>query len=145
MNVQSKTETPQRVTSHENREVGGEALVCKEVREHREERVAELRAREQAYWESLPDEPTEALNAVTRALPDMGDFDHKPYAARAALVLTHELAGNRLFVEGSDELNDAMFWLTSRAIEGLDETEAKVDHARAIATKLNSMQPPFEA
>lgn len=145
MNVHRKSEAPARVTDRENREVAGQALVDKTIRERHEKRVAELRAKEKAYRDSLPSEPAEALAAISRGLPDMTDFHSREFAIRAALILARELATERLFVEGGDELNDAMFWLTSRAIDGLAEAEAKVAHARAVAQQFNPMREPYQA
>ncbi|HBZ45307.1 MAG TPA: hypothetical protein DEO85_14920 [Maritimibacter sp.] len=145
MNVHTKTKTPQRVSERENRKVGGEALVHKTVRESRETRVEELRAREAAFWDSLPNDPTEALSAVSKKLPAMEDYESPAYAVRVALVLTHELAGSRFFDGGSEDLNDAMYWLACRALDGLDQTEADVDRARAIASKLTPTHRPFKA
>ncbi|MEM9212634.1 MAG: hypothetical protein AAGA63_14220, partial [Pseudomonadota bacterium] len=65
-----KTAAPMPVDDSENREVRGDGLVCKKNFDRHVATVARLRKRQQAYEESLPKDPVEALEEIRRALKD---------------------------------------------------------------------------
>ena len=57
-----------RVQDWENRQVKGAAMACKKVYEDEQEKINELRARQEAYEKSLPTDPVEGLELISRTL-----------------------------------------------------------------------------
>lgn len=139
-----KAEAPRPIQDWENRRVKGEALFYKEGYNNHLERVSKLRERQEAYEASLPTDPIEAMSQINSRLSDIGDISGPEYAVRAALEIIHQLTTDRT-LDDSDELKDAIFWLTRQGLNGLASIEESTQHVRAIARQFHPLNQPFRA
>lgn len=140
----SGTDTARPVTDWENRESKGAALVCKYGHDATQKKTAELRQRQEAYERSLPKDAIEAMGEISRNLADTGDYCTPEYAPRAALAIIKELSVNG-GLDDSDEMNGAVYWLTTQALDALDGIEGNTIRARHIARQFHPMHKPFQA
>lgn len=132
------------VSDWENREVKGAASKCKTLHEAEKAKVAELRARQEAYYESLPTDAKQAVRAISKALPDVTDLFGKPFAVKACLIIVNEFACHNKMAEDED-FNHAMFWLANQALQGMHEIEAGLERARDIARHFSPLHEPYRA
>lgn len=139
-----KTAAPRPVDAEENREVDGHGLVCKKNFERHVATVAKLRARQEAYEESLPKDPVEALEEIRRALKDGSAMSEPEYAARAALEIIHQLTLHKA-LDGSDQMCDALAWLTDKGLDALKALEDGTSRAHDISRRFHKAYIPFEA
>lgn len=138
------TALPERVASWENRAVKGEALCVKTIHDDHASKVADLRKRQEAYEAGLPKDPVEALREVQKTLLDMSDLSEPEYAPRAVLEIIYQLTIHGA-LDGSAEIKDALYWLTSQGLEGLQAVENATERARDIAAQFSEHHRPFEA
>lgn len=140
----SKTEAPRPIQDWENDEVKGEGMACKKIHDRHVAKVAELRERQEAYEASLPKDPLEALEEISRTLMDMGDIDGPSYAPRAALEILHQLSTHGALDE-SEQMKHAIFWLVGRGLEGLGANEDAARRAKNIAHQFHPSHIPYKA
>ncbi|WP_299739052.1 hypothetical protein [uncultured Roseobacter sp.] len=133
-----------RVQDWENRAVKGAALACKSIYEDNKKEAEKLRARQEAYKKSLPTDPIEGMSEINRALKDTQEVDSLHYAPRAALEIIRELS-MKGSLDGSQQMSDAVFWLTTQAIDGLTAIEEGARRSRDIAYSFHPMHQPYEA
>lgn len=138
------TAAPMPVDGEENREVDGHGLVCKKNFDRHVATVARLRKRQQAYEESLPKDPVEALEEIRRALKDGSAMSEPEYAARAALEIIRQLALHEA-LDGSDQMCDALAWLADQGLDALKALEDGTSRAHDIARRFHKAYVPFEA
>lgn len=132
------------VTEYENDSVQGAALAAKKIFDEEQEKVAKLRKQHQDYKESLPKDPIQALKEISRTLPHMNESLSDQYALKAALILVNELALRR-DLDNCQDLNDAIFWLTSQGINALRMLEESNARAHDIAGQFHDTHRPFRA
>ena len=139
----TKETQPTRVTDWENREVKGSALASKVIHEGHNDRVAELRSRQEVYQKSLPKDPTEALRAISKANCGGFDFcDDGNFGAKAALDIMLELTR----VRALDEIDqDVVFWLVSQGCEAMDRAIEVSRLTNDIASQFHERHEPFSA
>lgn len=140
----SENNAPHPVQSWENRQVKGEALSSKCVHEQHVAKVAELRSRQEAYEASLPKEPGEALSEISRVLTGLDDSSEPQYAARAALEIIHQLTSFNA-LDDSEEMNDAIRWLSIQGLDGLKAIETASKRASDIAHQFHPRRTAFQA
>lgn len=97
--------------------------------------VAELRARQQVYEETLPSTSHEALGAALRVMhPDGEEY---PEGLEKALHLSCALRalinGRDLDAEGLER--DAALWIAGELIDGLSTAATRLDHVSNILDK----------
>lgn len=133
-----------RVQDWENRAVKGAAFACKSVYEGNKQEAEELRARQEAYHKSLPTDPDEALQHINKVLNKTQDEDSMYYAPRAALEIIRELS-MKGSLDGSQQIGDAVFWLTTQALDSLTSIEDGILKSCDIAQKFHPRHQPYEA
>lgn len=139
-----EAETPKPIQDWENRQVNGAALAGKSVHDDRVAKVAELRKRQEAYQASLPKKPLEALEEIKRTLKDPRELSEPQYAVRAALEIIHQLATHDA-LDDSDQMKEAIYWLTGEGLHGLRLLEDGTRRATNIAHQFHPAHTPFEA
>ncbi|MBB06341.1 MAG: hypothetical protein CML03_12660 [Pseudooceanicola sp.] len=137
-------EEPRPIQDWENLQVKGDGMACKEVYDDHVARVAELRQRQEAYEASLPKEPLEALAEINHTLHDMRDASEPQYAARAALEIIHQLADHGA-LDDSDQMKDAIYWLSGQGLEALTLIEDGARKAVNIAHQFHPMHKVYRA
>ena len=142
-NIQ-KTEASKPIQDWENREVKGEGMACKTVYDSHVAKVAELRQRQEAYEASLPKDPLEALAEINRTLKDTREMSEPQYAARAALEIIHQLATYGA-LDDSDQMNEAVYWLSCQGLDGLTLIEDSARKAMNIAHQFHPMHEACRA
>lgn len=144
MKDEDNTPDAVRVEDWENRDVDGAAFAAKCIYEGNKSRSEKLRAQQEAYERSLPSDPEEALGEINKALKETRDVDGEHYAPRAALEIIRELS-MKGSLDDSQEIADAVFWLTTQALEGLTSIEGGIRKSRDIAHRFHPMHKPYEA
>ncbi|WP_138058676.1 hypothetical protein [Sulfitobacter geojensis] len=144
VNADSANEELRPIQDWENREVDGKGLACKRVYDKHVAEVAELRQRQEAYEASLPKEPLEALSEINHAMKDPREIESPQYAARAALTILQELS-MKGGLDNSDQINEAVYWLSCRGLEGLALIEEGTRKAMAIAHQFHPMHEKYQA
>lgn len=104
----------------------------------------ELRQRQEACGASLPKEPQEALLEIERTIKYGEETDSTEYAARAALTIISEMTMRR-GLDDSNEMNDAIYWLTRRGLEGLELIENSAIKVEEIARQFCQERQAFKA
>ena len=123
---------PTPVADWENRSVGGLAKLGEGLYENRLAKVAELRAREAAYRETLPASPEEKCDAV-RKIWINDDFHSRGYLREAqAIAQALDSMVETCDPENTPEERDAMRWLTDRLIDCQREEYKRIDKAMDI-------------
>lgn len=136
--------TPQPIQEWENENVKGEALSRKRFHEEHLAEVNELRQRQEAYIASLPKNPSEALTEIHSTLLDPREIGEQHYAPRAALEIIHQLALKN-GLEDDEGIRDAIYWLTSQALNGLNAIDAATQQAQEIAGQFHPRYEPYKA
>lgn len=98
----------------------------------------------QAYERSLPDDPIAALSEINRALVETRDAGSPHYAPHAAIEIIRELS-IKGSLDGSQQMSDAVFWLTTQALDGLTSIDSSILKSRDIAHKFHPTHQPYEA
>lgn len=138
------TVSPQPIQDWENREVHGEGMACKTVHDDHVSKVAELRQRQEAYEASLPKDQAKALTEINKVLCDSGDLDSPEYAARAALTIINELAAKG-GMDDSPQMNNAVYWLSEKGLDGLQLIETGVKRSKDIAHQFHPAHDKYRA
>ncbi|MEM9049964.1 MAG: hypothetical protein AAGC92_14735 [Pseudomonadota bacterium] len=133
MTDRTSSEKIQRVSDEENSAVHGMALAHKALADGYMKEIHALRARQEAYEDSLPKEPGEAWRAIALKLLDLEDFGAPQFAARAALEIIYALAACRR-LEDNERLSRSVAWLAEQGLTGLEKIEQSCDEARTIAS-----------
>lgn len=129
------TENPTRVSDYENMEVKGHALCGDEILEGHLEEVRELRAREAAYWATLPDDPETATDEIRDLIAKLADTNGLLYRIGANLLAIEALIKD--IIPGEYHHGSAIQML---ALASWSETQESLDHlgrAERIFRKLN--------
>lgn len=139
-----QTKDARPIEDWENRAVKGHALMAASLFADHMAKVAELRGQQEAYEASLPKEPLDALADINRTIKDVTDLDSPEYAARAALEIVNQLA-TYAALDNSDNLKDALFWLSDRGLKGMDGIEAAAARVRQTAYQFSPFHREFRA
>ncbi|SFB82092.1 hypothetical protein [Tropicimonas isoalkanivorans] len=143
--MSENTEAPRPVADWENREVRGDVIVTKSLYDHRAAKVAKLRQRQEAYEASLPKKKGAALREIADLMGGLvGDLDEEAYAVHATLELLGAMASGEVFTDGAVD-TDVLYWLVSRAREGLADIERKTRRAKDIAAQFSPLHQPYKA
>ena len=123
---------PEPVTSYENRQVHGLALCMDGILEDEVAKIQALRARQAAYCDSLPTDPSECITAATKALYSHGE--NYPRGLEEALHLSCALAPmiNAPGYEEPGPERDALLWIAGRIQEYLQDAAGVIDRAADI-------------
>ena len=132
------------VSDYQNELVNGDALVGKRLFDRHVAEVKMLRERQEAYEQSLPTDPAEAMSAICGAINGLTDEGGKGYAARAALTILQELTMKGCLDDGN-EVRYALMWLANEGLKGLSAIEASTSLVQDIARGFHPMHEPFRA
>ncbi|AZQ69488.1 hypothetical protein EF888_21450 [Silicimonas algicola] len=127
--------TPSPVTDWENRSVKGDALAAPAVFAGHAEKVKELRARNEAWWASLPTEPTDALKAIKDTLHP--DYDEYPAGFETLLHLSElmTLATAAYDADKGSRTHDALRWASEHLASSARQTAAELRKMSDVASK----------
>ena len=75
---------------------------------------------------------------------ELRDITEPQYAVRAALTIIQELS-MKGGLDENEQMNEAVFWLTSQGLEGLCAIEKSTRRAKAIARQFHPMHEPYQA
>lgn len=130
--MQQHTESPNRVSSFENDEVGGLALSCEPIFQDRISQAKKLRERQAAYLATLPTDPTEVVRASLKLMNPNGN--NYPEGIEEALHLSTALAalfrGDDPF--DSDRTYEAAMYIAERVSDAMHEATNQLDHVSDI-------------
>ncbi len=139
-----KNEAPKRVLDWQNVKVKGAALCAKIIQDSDTAEVEALRKQQAAYVASLPTDPIDGLKQINRILCDPLDLTEKEYAPRAVLTIIHALT-TEYALDGGRDTNQAIFWLVSLGLDGLDRLEDSCIRSRDIAGNILRPENRFQA
>ena len=127
--------TPSPVTDWENRSVNGDAKAAPGVLASHVAKVKELRAKDEAWWASLPAEPRDAIKAIKDTLhPDGNEYP----AGFQTLLHLSELISLAMSVYDADEntpTHEAMRWASELVASSARETAFELRKMSDVASK----------
>ena len=122
-------------TDWENRSVKGAALAAPGVLADHDARVRELRARNEAWWASLPADRNEALKAIKATLHP--DYDEYPAGFETVLHLSElmTLATAAYDADRGSRTHDALRWAAELMASSARQTAAELRKMSDVASK----------
>lgn len=141
----SENDVAQPVESEENHEVDGNVFITHRPFEAKQAKIAKLRKQQEAYENSLPKDPVEAINEIRGLAPDVFDFTEPGYSSHAALYLIKELALRGAFEDGDKDLGEALWWLSDIALDDWKALAERVRRIDDISKQFHPMHEPYRA